>query len=218
MRHIRFNGALYRGVDVIRSAAFKTKYDSHVGTTITFVTPTSFSTSDAAAGAFTRGIQFVVPDGDGVSLDDVSAFDEESEAVVNGPSSWEVVAATMTPTGTLVVVIERLPDFASFLTSPGDACFSFNPSRTLAAAFVFGAFHQVLFLSCPSRVAALNVITGLDLPACHLGRWCCCGPHFRARFFQEAQLIVFALVIFYEAYSYLAVKFPVISIAYPRVL
>jgi hypothetical protein len=63
----------------------------------------------------------VVPDGDGVSLDDVSAFDEENEVVVNGPSSWEVVAATMTPTGTLVVVIKRLPDFVAFLTSPGDA-------------------------------------------------------------------------------------------------
>jgi hypothetical protein len=92
--------------------------------------------------------------------------------------------------------------------------FSFNPSRTLAAAFVFGSFHQVPFLSCPSQIAALNVVTGLDLRACHLGRWCCCGPHFRARFFQGAQLIVLALVIFYEAYSYLAVKFSFLSIAY----
>jgi hypothetical protein len=122
----RFKGALYRGVDVSRSAAFKAKYDSHatayqVGTIITFVAPTSFSTSDLAAGSFTNGIQFVVPDGDGVSLDDVSAFDEESEVVFNGPSSWEVVAATMTPTGTLVVVIKRLPDSITFLTSPGDA-------------------------------------------------------------------------------------------------
>jgi hypothetical protein len=120
-----FKGALYRGIDVSKSAAFKAKYDSHatayeVGTTITFVAPTSFSTSDTAAGAFTKGIQFVVPDGDGVNLDDVSAFDEENEVVVNGPSSWEVVAATMTPTGTLVVVIKRLPDFVTFLTSSDD--------------------------------------------------------------------------------------------------
>ncbi len=62
-----------------------------------------------------------MPDGVGASLDDVSVFDEESEVVVNGPSLWEVAAATMTPTDTLVVVIKRLPDFVSFLTSPGDA-------------------------------------------------------------------------------------------------
>ena len=109
-----FKGALYRGIDVSRSAAIQAKYDSHatayqVGTTITFVAPTSLSSSDHAAGSFTKGIQFVVPDGDGISLDNVSAFDEESEVVVNGPSSWQVVAATMTPTGTLVVVIKRLP-------------------------------------------------------------------------------------------------------------
>jgi hypothetical protein len=132
----RFKGALYRGIDVSRSAAFKAKYDSHatayqVGTTITFVAPTSFSTSDAAAGSFTKGIQFVVPYGDGVSLDDVSAFDEENEVVVNGPSSWEVVAATMTPTGTLVVVIKRLPDFVTFLTQQDDV---HVPAAAAAAA------------------------------------------------------------------------------------
>jgi hypothetical protein len=75
----------------------------------------------------------VVPDGDGVSLDDMSAFDEENEVVVNGPSSWEVVAATMTPTGTLVVVIKRLPDFVAFLTSPDDAHAS-APAAAAAAA------------------------------------------------------------------------------------
>ena len=46
-----FKGALDRGIDVSRSAAFQAKYDSHatayqVGTTITFVAPTSFSTSN----------------------------------------------------------------------------------------------------------------------------------------------------------------------------
>ena len=50
--------------------------------------------------------------------------------VVNGPSSWEVVTATMIPTGTLVVIIKRLPDFVSFLTSPGDAN---APAPTAAA-------------------------------------------------------------------------------------
>jgi hypothetical protein len=122
----RFKGALYRGVDVSMSAALKAKYDSHatpyqVGTTITFVVPSSFSASDHAAGSFTNRIQFVVSDGDGVSLDDVCAFDEGDEVVVNGPSSWEVVAATMTPSGTLVVVITRLPDSITFITSQGDA-------------------------------------------------------------------------------------------------
>ncbi len=110
-----------------------------VGIAITFVAPTSFSTSDAAAGAFTKGIQFVVPDGDGVSMDDVSAFDEESEVVVNGAGSREVAAATMTPTGTLVIVIKRLPDFVSFLTSPCDAHSAAPAAASLAPVFTSAA-------------------------------------------------------------------------------
>jgi hypothetical protein len=51
------------------------------------VAPTSFSTRDHATGSFTNGIQFAVLDGDGVSLDDISAFIQENEVVVNSPSS-----------------------------------------------------------------------------------------------------------------------------------
>ena len=56
--------------------------------------PTSFSTSDQAAGEFTKGIQFVWPDGHGVKMHDLSAFEEEGEVVVDGPSMFEVTAAT----------------------------------------------------------------------------------------------------------------------------
>jgi hypothetical protein len=165
-----FKGALYRGIDVSRSAAFQAKYDSHatayqVGTTITFVAPTSFSTSDTAAGAFTKGIQFVVPDGDGVSLDDVSAFDEENEVVVNGPSSWEVVAATMTPTGTLVVVIKRLPDFVTFLTSPGDAHAAAPAAASLAPAFTSAASSLSSAAVDPSLQPLTDALVALKIGA-----------------------------------------------------
>jgi hypothetical protein len=150
----RFKGALYRGIDISRSAAFKAKYDSHatsyqVGTTITFVAPTSFSTSDQAAGAFTKGIQFVVPDGEGVNLDDLSAFDEENEVVVDGPSSWEVVASTMTPTGTLVIVLKRLPDFVTFLTHVDVAAAVATPAAATAA---FSALSSALVVSSDAGI------------------------------------------------------------------
>ena len=117
----RFKGALYRGVDISRSAAFQAKYDSHatayqVGTVIVFAAPTSFSMSDQAACAFTKGIQFVWPDGHGVKMHDLSAFEDEGEVVVDGPSTFEVTAATMTPTGTLVVVLKRTDSFINYLT------------------------------------------------------------------------------------------------------
>jgi hypothetical protein len=64
----------------------------------------------------------------------VSAFDDENEVVVNGPSSWEVVAATMTPTGTLVVVIKRLPDFVTFLTQQDDVHVTVAAAAAAAAS------------------------------------------------------------------------------------
>ena len=116
-----FKGAMYRGVDVNKNASFKAKYDTYgtayqVGTVLTFAAPTSFSTSDQAAGVFCNGIQFVVPDGAGTQMHDLSAFDGEGEVVVDGPSSWHVIAATMTPTGTLVVVLKQVPSTVQFLT------------------------------------------------------------------------------------------------------
>ncbi len=101
-----FRGALYRGLDIDRSAAFKANYEAHAsayqaGTVFVFAAPTSFSTSDQAAGAFTKGIQFVWPDGHGAKMHDLSVFDDEGEVIVDGPSMFEVTAATMTPTGTL---------------------------------------------------------------------------------------------------------------------
>lgn len=109
-----------------KNASFKAKYDTHatayqVGTVLTFAAPTSFSTSDQAAGVFCNGIQFVVPDGSGTQLHDLSAFDGEGEVVVDGPSSWQVVAATMTPTGTLVVVLKRQQSPVQFLTDDDDS-------------------------------------------------------------------------------------------------
>jgi hypothetical protein len=116
-----FKGALYRGIDISRSAAFQAKYDAHAtayqaGTVIVFAAPTSFSMSDQAAGEFTKGIQFVWPDGCGVKMHDLSAYNDEGEVVVEGPSMFEVTAATMTPTGTLVVVLKRIANFINYLT------------------------------------------------------------------------------------------------------
>ena len=132
-----FRGALYRGVDIDRSAAFKGKYEAHTsayqaGTVVVFAAPTSFSTSDQAAGAFTKGIQFVWPDGHGVKMHDLSAFEEEGEVVVDGPSMFEVTAATMTPTGTLVVVLKNIDSFVHYLTP--DAASPPSPAPTPAPA------------------------------------------------------------------------------------
>jgi hypothetical protein len=120
-----FRGAMYRGVDIKKNPSFKAKYDTYasayqVGTTVTFAAPTSFSISDHAAGTFCNGIQFVVPDGAGTKLHDLSAFDDEGEVVVDGPSSWEVTAATMTPTGTLVVILKRISTTLMYYTQYGD--------------------------------------------------------------------------------------------------
>jgi hypothetical protein len=116
-----FQGALYRGVDVSKNPSFKAKYDSYstayqVGSVLIFAAPTSFSTSDQAAGVFCNGIQFVAPDTVGTQLHDLTAFDGEGEVIIDGPSWWQVQAATMTPTGTLVVVIKRAQSAVHFLT------------------------------------------------------------------------------------------------------
>jgi hypothetical protein len=85
--------------------------------------------------------------------------------VVNGPSSWEVVAATMTPTGTLVVVIKRLPDFVAFLTSPDDA----HASAPAAAAAAASPPATSSASSAPSAAAAacssLAPLTSSDVAA-----------------------------------------------------
>jgi hypothetical protein len=127
-----FEGAMYRGVDIKKNPSFKAKYDTYatayqVGTTITFAAPTSFSISDHAAGAFCNGIQFVVPVGAGTKLHDLSAFDGEGEVVVDGPSSWEVTASTMTPTGTLVVILKRAPTALVYLTRHDDELVNTSP-------------------------------------------------------------------------------------------
>jgi hypothetical protein len=156
-----FKGALYRGIDISKSTAFKAKYDAHaiayqVGTSVTFVAPTSFSTSDQAAGAFTKGIQFVAPEGEGHNVDDLSAFDEENEVVVDGPSTWEVIAATMTPTGTLVVIIKRLPDFVTFLTHEEDLHAPAPAAAVSATAAASSAATEASLVSLSSSdVAAL---------------------------------------------------------------
>jgi hypothetical protein len=81
---------------------------------------------------------------------------------------------------------------ATFASGPFTGS-SFNPSRTLAAAFVFSSFHQVsLLLSRPVNSPSYHC-SGLDLPPCYFGRWRCCRTHFRARFPQGAQLTFIAL-------------------------
>jgi hypothetical protein len=89
--------------------------------------------SDQAAGAFTKGIQFVWPDGHGVKMHDLSAFEDEGEVVVDGPSTFEVTAATMTPTGTLVVVLKRTDSFINYLT-PDDHASSTSAPAVLSPA------------------------------------------------------------------------------------
>ncbi len=50
---------------------------------IVFAAPTSFSMSDQAAGEFTKGIQFVWPDGHGVKMHDLSAFEDEDHVAAS---------------------------------------------------------------------------------------------------------------------------------------
>jgi hypothetical protein len=92
-----FKGALYRGLDTSRSPQLRAKYDAYatafvVGSILTFPAPTSFSISDKVAGAFTNGIQMVWVDGQGARLRDLSAFEDEDEVLVEGPSQYEITA------------------------------------------------------------------------------------------------------------------------------
>ncbi len=68
---------------------------------------------------------------------------------------------------------------ATFASGPFTGS-SFNPSRTLAAAFVFGSFHQVLvwhFFSPCELVSLFKLLAGLDLPPCHFGWRSRCRSH-----------------------------------------
>ncbi len=92
-----FKGALYRGLDTSKSPLLREKYDNYatsfvVGTIITFPAPTSFSICSKVAGSFTKGIQIVWTDGEGVRLKDLSAFIDEDEVLVEGPSQYQINA------------------------------------------------------------------------------------------------------------------------------
>jgi hypothetical protein len=95
----------------------------------------SFSVSDQAARHYTRGIQFVWPDGHGVKLHDLSAYPDEGEVVVEGPSIFEVTASTMTPTDTLVVVLKscRTASLFKYLT-PDDHASAASPAVPVPAS------------------------------------------------------------------------------------
>ena len=141
-------------VSIKKNPTCKAKYEAcatayQVGTTLTFAAPTSFS---IAAGVFCDGIQFVVPDGAGTKLHELSAFDSEGEVVVDGPSSWVVPASTMTPTGTLVVILKRVPTLTC-LTQDDDQFLNANPPAMSPA---FSSFSSDLFpLVAPKPAHAL---------------------------------------------------------------
>jgi hypothetical protein len=122
--------------------------------------------SDQAAGEFTKGIQFVWPDGCGVKMHDLSAYDDEGEVVVEGPSMFEVTAATMTPTGTLVVVLKKIDNFVNYLT-PDDLASSTHAisggggagaaASSSAHALAFAQPASVQPQAASSAISSLNV-------------------------------------------------------------
>ena len=78
-----FKGALYRGLDTSKSPLLREKYDNYA---------TSFSICSKVAGSFTKGIQIVWTDGEGARLKDLSAFIDEDEVLVEGPSQYQINA------------------------------------------------------------------------------------------------------------------------------
>jgi hypothetical protein len=130
--------------------------------------------SDQAAGKFTEGIQFVWPDGCGVKMHDLSAFDDEGEVVVEGPSMFEVTAATMTPTGTLVVVLKKIDNFINYLTPDDHASPTHAQSAVHqvaphvisgggGAAAASSSAHAIAFAQPVQPQAASSIISSLTV-------------------------------------------------------
>ena len=72
--------------------------------------------------------------------------------MVDGPSSWVVPASTMTPTGTLVVILKRVPT-RTCLTKDDDQFLNANPPAMSPA---FSSFSSDLFpLVAPEPAHAL---------------------------------------------------------------
>jgi hypothetical protein len=71
----------------------------------------------------------------------------------------------MTPIGTLVVVIKRLPDFLTFLTSPGDAHAAAHAAASLAPAFTSAASSLSSAAVDPSLQPLTDALVALKIGA-----------------------------------------------------
>jgi len=141
----RFEGVAYRGVSIEGNPALQEKHanftrDFAVGKRITFAAPTSTTTNPAIASGFTHGIQFVIqgvglagaPPGLLLRAGDLSMFDED-EVMLQGPCVGEIVACTMVPGPTVIVVMQLL---ASSMTYLSDSVFTPTLEALVAASVV----------------------------------------------------------------------------------
>jgi hypothetical protein len=119
----RYDGVLYRGINIDLNAVMRQKYDAYetafaVGTKLTFPAPTACSTSDVVAGHFMNGMQLVIHKAGGVALlpGQLSAYDE-SEVLLPFPCSFKVTARSKVQ-DTVVVMIEAVPSVFSYCSDP----------------------------------------------------------------------------------------------------
>jgi hypothetical protein len=119
----RYEGALYRGININRSVIMKQKYDAYetafaVGTKLALPAPTACSTSDNIADYFTAGMQLCILKAVSVSLDynQLSANDE-SEVILPFPSTFDFVARSKVQ-DTVIVPIEPIPSAVSHCSVP----------------------------------------------------------------------------------------------------
>jgi hypothetical protein len=107
---------LYRGVSIDKNPRLKANCENYKeayasGKIITFTAPTSTTTTAATAAQFTKGIQFVIHDAQGIRLksDDLSVFDED-EVLLEAPFVGSVESCACLPDGSLVVSLRVNPN------------------------------------------------------------------------------------------------------------
>lgn len=116
-----FRGSLYRGLNIHQSRQLRAAYDTYtdaykVGSTVIFPAPCECSTTDEVARCYSSGIMFIMTDSTGIRLHQISAFPGTDAVMIDGPSFWEVIAAHMTSTETLVVILKRAPAVLQYLS------------------------------------------------------------------------------------------------------
>ena len=113
--------AVYRGVTYAHIPRLLEKFNNHVtefalGSLQTFVAPTSTSTKDSIAAGFSGGMAYTFLGVEGVSLMDLSEYDED-EILPPFPSVFVVEAALKPAQNVLVIVLRAVPTSMRYLSS-----------------------------------------------------------------------------------------------------